>query len=78
MRRVAGGQRWLDAPEPVLKASRGIIVSENQKRAAAAMALTEVQPGMRIGLGTGSTAWHFVDLLGGEELGHGEKHGPGF
>lgn len=28
------------------------------------MALTEVQPGMRLGLGTGSTARHFVDLLG--------------
>ena len=34
------------------------------KRAAAEAALVEVKPGMRLGLGTGSTAWHFVDLLG--------------
>src|SRR5690606_18668928 len=27
-------------------------------------ALEEVQPGMLLGLGSGSTAWHFVDLLG--------------
>lgn len=37
---------------------------ENQKRAAAARALEEVRPGMRLGLGTGSTAKHFVDLVG--------------
>jgi ribose 5-phosphate isomerase A len=34
-----------------------------QKRAAAARALDFVRPGMRIGLGTGSTARHFVELL---------------
>lgn len=34
------------------------------KRQAAAAALELVQPGMRLGLGTGSTARHFVDLLG--------------
>jgi ribose 5-phosphate isomerase A len=34
-----------------------------QKRAAAARAVEFVQPGMRIGLGTGSTARHFVELL---------------
>jgi ribose 5-phosphate isomerase A len=34
------------------------------KRQAAAQALEQVQDGMRIGLGTGSTARHFVDLLG--------------
>lgn len=28
------------------------------------MALEDIRPGMRIGLGTGSTARHFVDLLG--------------
>jgi ribose 5-phosphate isomerase A len=39
-------------------------VSEELKRKAAAAALAEVQPGMRLGLGTGSTARHFVDLLG--------------
>ena len=37
---------------------------EDQKRAAAAMALEEVRDGMRLGLGTGSTARYFVDLLG--------------
>ena len=35
-----------------------------QKRAAAARAIEFVRPGMRLGLGTGSTARHFVDLLG--------------
>jgi ribose 5-phosphate isomerase A len=37
---------------------------EAQKRAAARKALDFVQPGMRLGLGTGSTALHFIDLLG--------------
>jgi len=36
---------------------------EAQKRAAAARALEFVRPGMRVGLGTGSTAKHFVELL---------------
>jgi len=35
-----------------------------QKRAAAARAIEYVRPGMRLGLGTGSTAKHFVELLG--------------
>jgi ribose 5-phosphate isomerase A len=35
-----------------------------QKQAAAARALDFVKPGMRLGLGTGSTASHFVELLG--------------
>lgn len=37
---------------------------EQLKREAAAAALRLVEPGMRLGLGTGSTARHFVDLLG--------------
>lgn len=37
---------------------------EAQKRHAAARALSFVEPGMRLGLGTGSTARHFVELLG--------------
>jgi ribose 5-phosphate isomerase A len=37
---------------------------EAQKRAAAARAVEFVRPGMRLGLGTGSTAKHFIDLLG--------------
>ncbi len=36
---------------------------EKLKRAAAARALDMVQPGMKLGLGTGSTAKHFVELL---------------
>jgi ribose 5-phosphate isomerase A len=36
---------------------------EEQKRAAAARALEFVRSGMRLGLGTGSTAKHFVELL---------------
>ncbi|MDO9412343.1 MAG: ribose-5-phosphate isomerase RpiA [Pseudolabrys sp.] len=38
--------------------------ADDQKRACAAQALEFVKPGMRLGLGTGSTAKHFVDLLG--------------
>jgi len=37
---------------------------EGLKRQAAAQALEDVRDGMRLGLGTGSTARHFVDLLG--------------
>src|SRR5438094_2441758 len=36
---------------------------EAQKRAAAARAVEFVRSGMRLGLGTGSTAQHFVELL---------------
>ena len=41
-----------------------------QKRAAAAMAVDMVEPGMLVGLGTGSTASHAIRLLG-------EKHRAG-
>jgi ribose 5-phosphate isomerase A len=37
---------------------------DTQKRAAAACAVALIESGMRVGLGTGSTAWHVVDLLG--------------
>jgi ribose 5-phosphate isomerase A len=37
---------------------------ERFKREAAARAVDFVRPGMRLGLGTGSTARHFVELLG--------------
>lgn len=40
--------------------------SERLKRLAAADALTHVRSGMRLGLGTGSTMAHFVDLLADE------------
>ena len=36
---------------------------DSYKRAAAARAIEFVRPGMRLGLGTGSTATHFVELL---------------
>jgi ribose 5-phosphate isomerase A len=38
--------------------------SDIHKRQAAVRALEFVQPGMRLGLGTGSTARHFVEMLG--------------
>jgi ribose 5-phosphate isomerase A len=38
--------------------------ADAQKRAAAARAAEFVQPGMRLGLGTGSTARHFVEIVG--------------
>jgi ribose 5-phosphate isomerase A len=38
--------------------------ADDQKRAAAARALEFVRSGMKLGLGTGSTAKHFVDLVG--------------
>lgn len=38
--------------------------ADAQKRAAAARAVEFVRPGMRVGLGTGSTAKHFVELVG--------------
>jgi ribose 5-phosphate isomerase A len=43
---------------------------EAQKRQAAAKAVEWVRPGMRLGLGTGSTARHFVALLA-ERIGEG-------
>jgi ribose 5-phosphate isomerase A len=37
---------------------------DEQKRAAARAALHFVRPGMKLGLGTGSTAKHFIDCIG--------------
>jgi ribose 5-phosphate isomerase A len=42
---------------------RDLMDIEAQKRQAAARALDWVKPGMKLGLGTGSTAKHFVELL---------------
>jgi ribose 5-phosphate isomerase A len=39
-------------------------MSEDLKREAAARAVAEITSGMKVGLGTGSTARHFVELLG--------------
>jgi ribose 5-phosphate isomerase A len=52
-------RRPLDQPGPIVTTD-----IEAQKREAAVRALAYVQPGMRLGLGTGSTARHFVALLG--------------
>src|ERR1700737_3727953 len=41
-----------------------IASQDSQKRSAAARAVSLVSSGMKLGLGTGSTAAHFVDLLG--------------
>jgi len=41
-----------------------VTTADTLKREAAARALDYVRPGMRLGLGTGSTARHYVDLLG--------------
>jgi ribose 5-phosphate isomerase A len=41
-----------------------IVTTDGLKRQAAARALEEVRDGMHLGLGTGSTAKHFVELLG--------------
>ncbi|HME85448.1 MAG TPA: ribose-5-phosphate isomerase RpiA [Roseiarcus sp.] len=46
--------------------------SERLKREAARRALDLVEPGMRLGLGTGTTARHFVDLVG-EKVAQGLK-----
>jgi ribose 5-phosphate isomerase A len=43
---------------------RSSMDAEAQKRAAAARAVDFVTSGMRLGLGTGSTAQHFVELIG--------------
>lgn len=40
------------------------MTADEQKRAAARAALDYVKPGMKLGLGTGSTARHFIDLVG--------------
>jgi ribose 5-phosphate isomerase A len=48
-----------DRPSPPLTVSD----AEKLKHAAAARAVEFVRPGMRLGLGTGSTARHFVTLL---------------
>ncbi|MFV0297087.1 MAG: ribose-5-phosphate isomerase RpiA [Hyphomicrobiaceae bacterium] len=41
------------------------MTADEMKRRAAEAAIELVTPGMRLGLGTGSTAKHFVDLVGG-------------
>src|SRR5689334_8588255 len=63
---VPRGKTKLDRP-PADTSFRGLLrnVSMDElKRQAAARAVEEVREGMTLGLGTGSTAKHFVELLG--------------
>jgi ribose 5-phosphate isomerase A len=59
---AASGARYGQAP--VRAKSKGPMNADSYKREAAAAALEFVRPGMRLGLGTGSTARPFVELLG--------------
>ena len=43
--------------------------ADDQKKAAAAAAMDHVRDGMKLGLGTGSTAKHFVDFIGAKVAG---------
>jgi len=54
----------VDRPPVFRRDSTSAMTSDALKREAAARALDFVRPGMRLGLGTGSTARHFVELLG--------------
>src|SRR5262249_32404720 len=49
---------------PNFSGAGAFVTMDELKRQAAARALEEVREGMKLGLGTGSTAKHFVDLLG--------------
>src|SRR5436853_5634153 len=51
-------------PIPECAGCRSPMDAETYKRQAAAGALEFIEPGMRLGLGTGSTARPFVELLG--------------
>ena len=55
--------RHAPADRRISEASRHVDMDQ-LKRQAAAQALEHVQDGMKLGLGTGSTAKHFVELLG--------------
>src|SRR5262249_12652615 len=61
---LAGGTGLDSRARHLFGQSLSIVMDiEAQKRAAAARALEFVRPGMRLGLGSGSTAKHFVELL---------------
>src|SRR3984893_8825015 len=59
-RRGLDRRRPCSDAEPIVSIAMDV---DAQKRAAAARALEFVRPGMRLGLGSGSTAKHFVELL---------------
>src|SRR5437899_10290340 len=65
---IRTGRRTLDSL--TTEHAGSLMDIEAQKRAASARALEFVRPGMRLGLGSGSTARHFVELLG-ERVGAG-------
>lgn len=50
--------------QELMRAMTAAADSDRRKREAAQRALELVRPGMRLGLGTGTTARHFVDLVG--------------
>ncbi len=52
-----------DSEPPVYGRKNPLQPVEELKREAAAQALTHVESGMVLGLGSGSTVWHFLDLL---------------
>lgn len=62
-----------DGNQAVSEGSRRTDERERYKRAAAEHAVTYVESGMRLGLGTGSTARHVLDVLG-ERLRAGTLH----
>src|SRR5215468_10679609 len=61
--RTRRGHRKIKRPMNATTSPSTAASAEELKRAAAARALAYVEPGMRLGLGTGSTARHFVELL---------------
>ena len=62
---IPGPKSTLEGGPDRLPGGRASHVNMDElKRQAAARALEEVRDGMRLGLGTGSTAKHFVELLG--------------
>lgn len=58
------GRPISQARTPAPREDHAPVNADALKRAAAEVALESVESGMVLGLGTGSTVWHFVDLLG--------------
>jgi ribose 5-phosphate isomerase A len=61
---IPSGKTSLDMPPISRPAGQAHVDMDALKRQAAAKALEYVRNGMKLGLGTGSTAKHFVELLG--------------
>ena len=61
-----GGEVPGDHERAQEKEGQDIMTSELEKRNAAVAAMEFVEDGMTLGLGTGSTAKHFVELLAEE------------